>query len=248
MESRALYEFGAFVAGSPLLAMIGRGDRHPVLVVPGFAATDASTRPLRRALRSHGYWVHAWRQGRNIPSEAVLAGLPARLSELRERHGAKLSIIGMSLGGIYARELARAQPAAVRQVITLGSPFRIRRGDRSTLSGLVDRFGPVMPELPGGDVPEQERPPVPVPVTCIYTRTDGLVRWHASIEAEGPERENVEVRGSHSGLGTNLSALVVILDRLAQREGDWKPFRRTALRRQMYATPVWWQPRREANQ
>lgn len=248
MESRALYEFGAFVAGSPLLATIGRGDGHPVLVIPGFASTDASTRPLRRVLRSHGYWVHGWRQGRNIPDEALFAALPARLSELRERHGAKLTIVGMSLGGIYARELARARPDEVRQVVTLGSPFRLRRGDQSTLSGLVDRFGPAMPDLPGSDLPEQERPPVPVPVTCIYTRTDGLVRWHASIEAEGPERENVEVRGSHSGLGTNLSALVVILDRLARRDGEWTPFRRTALRRRIYAAPVWWQPRNDVNQ
>ena len=246
MESRALYEFGAFVAGSPLLRMIGRGDQHPVLVIPGFATTDTSTRPLRWALRSQGYWVHGWHQGRNIPSEAVFAGLPARLSELRDRHGAKVSIIGVSLGGAYARELARAQPDAVRQVITLGSPFRVRSGDRSTLSGLLDRFGPAMPALPGSDLAEQERPPVPVPVTCIYTRTDGLVRWHASIEAEGLERENVEVRGSHSGLSTNLSALVVILDRLAQRDGEWKPFRRTALRRQTYAEPVWWQLRPDA--
>jgi pimeloyl-ACP methyl ester carboxylesterase len=248
MESRALYEFGAFVVGSPPLAMIGRGDRHPVLVIPGFASTDASTRPLRRALRSRGYWVHGWHQGRNIPSTEVLAGLPARLSELRERHEAKVSIIGMSLGGVYAREIARAQPDAVRQVITLASPFRLRPGDRSTLSGLVARFGPAMPDLPGGDVPEQERPPVPVPATCIYTRTDGLVRWHTSIDAEGPERENVEVKGSHSGLGTNLSVLVVILDRLAQGEGEWQPFRRTALRRRTYPAPVWWEPRPHLNQ
>lgn len=245
MESRALFEFGAFVAGSPLLAMVGRGDGHPVLVIPGFASTDASTRPLRRALRAHGYWVHGWQHGRNIPSEAVFSELPATLSALHERHGTKLSIVGMSLGGVYARELARTQPGAVRQVITLGSPFRMRPGDRSTLSGLLDRFGPALPELPGRELPEQERPPVPVPVTCIYSRTDGLVRWHASIEAEGPERENVEVRGSHSGLATNLSVLVVILDRLAQPEGEWTPFRRTALRRQVYAAPVWWQPRRE---
>jgi pimeloyl-ACP methyl ester carboxylesterase len=242
MESRALFEFGAFVAGAPLLAMIGPGDGHPVLVIPGFASTDASTRPLRRALRAHGYWVHGWHHGRNIPSESALADLPAMLSELHERHGARISIVGMSLGGVYARELARTLPGAVRQLITLGSPFRMRPGDRSTLSGLLDRFGPAMPDLPGSDLPEQERPPVPVPVTCVYTRTDGLVRWHTSIEAEGPERENVEVRGSHSGLGTNLSVLVVVLDRLAQRDGGWTPFRRTALRRQLYPAPVWWRP------
>lgn len=247
MESRALFEFGAFVAGAPLLAMIGRGDGHPVLVIPGFASTDASTRPLRRALRAHGYWVHGWHHGRNIPSEEVFAELPATLSELHERHGAKLSIVGVSLGGVYARELARTQPGAVRQVVTLGSPFRMRPGDRSTLSGLLDRFGPALPELPGSELPEQERPPVPVPVTCIYTRTDGLVRWHASIETEGAERENVEVRSSHSGLATNLSVLVVILDRLAQREDEWTPFRRTALRRQIYPAPVWWRPHEDTN-
>jgi pimeloyl-ACP methyl ester carboxylesterase len=148
LESRAPYEFGAFVAGSPLLRMIGRGDRHPVLVIPGFVSTDATTRPLRWALRSQGYWVHGWHLGRNIPSEAVFTGLPARLSELHERHGAKVSIIGMSLGGIYARELARAQPGAVRQVITLGSPFRLRPGDKSTLSGVWERFGAHWPDWP----------------------------------------------------------------------------------------------------
>lgn len=245
LESRAPYEFGAFLAGSPLLRMIGRGDRHPVLVVPGFASTDATTRPLRWALRSQGYWVHGWHQGRNIPSDAVFAGLAARLGELHERHGAKVSVIGVSLGGIYARDLARAQPEAVRQVISLGSPFRLRTADRSTLSGLVDRLGRELPPLPGTERPEEEREPVPVPVTCIYSRTDGMVRWHASIESEGVQRENVEVRGSHSGLATNVFALVVILDRLAQGEGGWTPFRRTGLRRLTYAAPVWWRPARE---
>src|SRR5438105_10856694 len=98
LENRAVYEFGAFLASSPLLRRVGRGDDHPVFVLPGFAAGDASTRPLRSILRAQGYWVHGWRLGRNIPTAALLDAMRARLTELHARHDAPVSLIGQSLG------------------------------------------------------------------------------------------------------------------------------------------------------
>ena len=143
MESRALFELGAVVAASPLLRAFGRGDNHPVLILPGFLAGDSSTAPLRSILQSQGYWVHGWRLGRNLgPTADIVDGFVDRLQELHDRHQRPVSLIGWSLGGIYARRLARKWPELVRQVITLGSPFRIKPTDRSAASALFDRLQP----------------------------------------------------------------------------------------------------------
>src|SRR5215211_6689071 len=99
LEGRAIHELGAFLGALPLLSLAPRGDGHPVLVLPGLVASDTSTRPLRSFLKHRGYSVYGWRQGRN------------------------LSLRGWSLGGLYARQLAKMMPDRVRSVITLGSPF-----------------------------------------------------------------------------------------------------------------------------
>ena len=227
LEHRAVYELGAFVAASPFLRLLGRGDRHPVLVLPGFTASDRSTEPLRWFLRGQGYFVHGWRLGRNVgPTRRIMTGIDARLFELHERHGRPVSIIGWSLGGIYARELARRHPSMVRQVITLGTPFRLAEGDHSAAEPMWQQLEPYfVEELAALRAPEPDKPPLLVPSTAIYTRTDGIVRWHTCIDAEGPRRENIEVYGSHSGLGVNPAVFIAIADRLSQREGSWKPFK-----------------------
>jgi pimeloyl-ACP methyl ester carboxylesterase len=225
LENRAVLELGAFVAASPALRLVGRGDRHPVLVLPGFTADDLSTIPLRWSLRGQGYWTHGWQLGRNLgPTNRVLDGIEARLRELHERHQRPVSIVGWSLGGVYARALGHRYPDMVRQVITLGSPFRSRPGDHSAVDELwesrMPRFAAEFDKLL-----ERRDLPLPVPSTAIYTRTDGIVKWHLCIESEGPRRESIEVRGSHSGLGFNPAVLYAVSDRLAQREGQWRPFR-----------------------
>lgn len=241
LESRALFELGAVAAASPLLRLIGRGDNHPVLVLPGFMASDSSTVPLRSVLQSQGYWVHGWRLGRNLgPTQAVIDGLIDRLHQLHDRHGRPVSLVGWSLGGIYARRLARRYPDRVRQVITLGSPFRITEGDRSAASPLYDRLRPthvlsIDQLLPGGP-----GIPLPVPSTSIYTRTDGVVRWWQCLESIGPTAENIEVRGSHSGLGFNPAAIYAVSDRLARPIDRWRPFRPPPGTRSLYPTPADW--------
>ncbi len=243
LESRAVLELGAFAATAPALQLMPRGDGHPVLVLPGLGATDQSTRPLRWFLGTRGYEPHGWELGRSVgPSGRVRKGVEQRLRAIADQRGSTVSIVGWSLGGIYARHLARLHPDAVRQVITLGSPFRFRPGDRSRASGLYDRIhGPGMVP-PGMELPEEERPELTVPATAIYSRTDGVVRWHRCIEAEGPMRESIEVRASHSGLGFNPAVLIAVADRLHQREDRWRPFRPPPGTRSLYPAPATWRP------
>jgi pimeloyl-ACP methyl ester carboxylesterase len=225
MEQRALFEVGAMIASTPLLRALGRGDRHPVLVMPGFTAGDDSTAMLRYTLRGWGYWAHGWRLGSNLgPTVATLTGMKDRLDALYARHDRKVSIVGWSLGGLYARRLARLAPDKVRQVITLGSPLQIGPNDRSSASPIGDRlqhrFDPNFKF-----VPDHRQGPLPVPSTSVYSRTDGVVRWQACLDVTDELHDNVEVRGSHSGLGFNPAALYVIADRLAQPEDRWRPFK-----------------------
>lgn len=225
LEPRALFEMGAMVASAPVLRAMGRGDAHPVLVLPGFTAGDDSTVPLRALIRSWGYWAHGWRLGANFgPTPSVLAALRERLDELHDRHGATVSVVGWSLGGLYARHLARLAPDKVRQVITLGSPLQMMNGDRSSASRLRNpvqsQFDPTF-----GVLPDHRQGVLPVPSTSVYTKTDGVVRWQICLDVADERHENIQVRGSHSGLGFNPAVVYVVANRLSQPEGSWHPFR-----------------------
>jgi pimeloyl-ACP methyl ester carboxylesterase len=221
---RGAGDFGLFLAARPLLRRAPKGDGHPVLVLPGLMAADSSTRVLRRFLRGLGYHVHGWRLGRNIgPTAEAVKGMGSRLDDLRERHGRKISVIGWSLGGVYAREIARRRPEDVRQVITLGSPIRMQNVSQSRATRTYQRFSHKHVEGLGRRVAEGSQT-VPVPATSIYSKLDGIVSWRACLDDVGPLSENVAVIGSHVGLGHNPVALWVIADRLAQPEGSWRPF------------------------
>ncbi len=228
-------EFGAFLAAAPALSFGSEGDGRPVLVLPPFGASDWSTAPMRAVLRQRGYATYGWKLGGNIgPHPRIVAGMERRLGEVHRRHQAAVTLIGWSLGGVYARELARIHPTTVRQVITLGSPYHFRPGDRSNASALYDAIAPKLDEFLPQFEPEDSRPPFPVPATSIYTRTDGMVNWQACIDTVGPTSENIEVRGSHSGLGFNIAGVVAICDRLAQADGEWSPFQPAAALRCLF--------------
>jgi pimeloyl-ACP methyl ester carboxylesterase len=244
LENLVFVEAVAAMPSLPLLAWAPRGDGHPVLVLPGFTASDNGTRFLRSVLRAKGYSVHGWGLGTNVgPHPRIVRGIQRRLLDLHGRHGRPVSLVGWSLGGVYARELARAYPDEVRQVVTLASPFRLRESDGSGAQQLYRRLAPRRDPFDGRREREHERGPIPVPTTSIYTRTDGVVRWHACIDEVGAEHENVEVRGTHAGLGLNASALLVVADRLSQPEGRWRPFRPPALVASLYPRAASWEPR-----
>jgi hypothetical protein len=227
LEMRAWPELALYFASWPLLLAQPRGDGHCVLVLPPFGATDAATTPLRVALRGLGYSTHGWGLGQNLgPTSAILDGVPALLERLRDRSARTVSVIGWSAGGILGREAARRNPDAVRQVITLGSPFRLLIDDRyrthaAIFYKLAERWHVRDESIEG---PGHTDPLRDVPATAIYSRTDGVAPWQWCLEDEGPRTQNIEVYGSHCGLGHNPAALVAISDRLAQPEDDWQPF------------------------
>jgi pimeloyl-ACP methyl ester carboxylesterase len=232
--ARAMAEFGLLVAALPLRQLLPAGDKQPVLVLPGLLADDDSTWALRRILRDLGYRVHGWRLGRNLgPTAATVTGLQTRLLDLRSRYDSEVSVIGWSLGGIYARILARDTPTAVRQVITLGSPIRLAHERQSRARRAYDRYSHlhVLPkELPlesGADA-------LPVPATSIYSRYDGIVAWQACLDVPSPRAENIAVVGSHLGFGYHPAVIWAVADRLAQPLGDWAPFRPPATLRPLY--------------
>jgi pimeloyl-ACP methyl ester carboxylesterase len=227
-EGRAVREFATSIAFAPLLLMAKRGDGHPVLALPGFLAADSSTLLMRRYFRALGYRAEGWELGRNIGGFYRLrATLRARLSRLHDETGRKVTLVGWSLGGVFARDLALHMPEAVRSVITLGSPFARalqatnarRLYEQVTGEKTSDARSEDLSAI-GGDMP--------VPASSIYTRMDGVVNWRCSIGRETPTSENIEILlASHIGLGGNAAALWAIADRLAQKEGEFAPFRRS---------------------
>ncbi len=235
LESRAFLEFVYFLQALPWLSRADDGDGHPVLVLPGFLAGDFSTRPMRGFLRKRGYVASPWKQGMNLgPDDAVEKGLIERLEYLHRRYGAKVSVVGWSLGGFYARELGRDVPELVRQVITLGTPFH---GHLKTTnaSWLYERISGNCLHEKTEELMARMQDPISVPTTSIFSASDGIVPWQHCVDRDPrAEAENIEVYGSHIGLGHNPLALTALADRLAQPEGEWAPFERSGARRVMF--------------
>jgi pimeloyl-ACP methyl ester carboxylesterase len=234
LEGRAIHEFGAFLGALPLLKLVPRGDGHSVLVLPGLIASDVSTRPLRAYLRDHGYDVHGWGLGRNLgPRPGIEQGMLDQIRQLRRGSGCKVSLIGWSLGGLYARQLAKKCPDDVRLVISLGSPFNGSPHATNAWRVYELASGRRADDQPMGSL----REPPPVPTTAIFSRTDGICAWQCCVEEEGPQVENIEVQGSHCGLGHHPAVVYAVADRLAQPEGEWKPFDRSGWRSLAFPDP-----------
>ncbi len=240
LEARAVSEFGAFLGALPLLSLTAKGDGHPVIVLPGLVTSDTSTGPLRSFLKSRGYAVSGWGLGRNF---GLRAGIQDAMVDLVKRendiHGRKVSLVGWSLGGLYARQLAKMLPKRVRSVVTLGSPFA--GSPKATNAWRVY-------EAVSGQRAEHDSNPTfggdmaktpPVPTTAIFSRTDGICAWQSCMEKPGKNVENIEVQGaSHCGMGHHPAVVYAVADRLAQAEGEWKPFERGGWRSVVYPDPA----------
>jgi pimeloyl-ACP methyl ester carboxylesterase len=231
LEGRALLEAALLPALLPLLGAAPRGDGHPVLLVPGFTASDATMVGLRLFLKSRGYQVETWGLGQNTGFKLKFSqALEQKVRYLHHRHRRKVSVVGWSLGGVYGFYTAHSAPECVRTVVSLGSPMRFSP-DTFKTPLLVRAFyryfahpmGPVahLAHVRGKVL----RSPPPVPSTCIYSMTDGVVPPAAArIDTTQREHENIWVPGSHLGLGFNAAVMWLLADRLAQPEGDWQPF------------------------
>ena len=229
LASEPARAFVDFLASRAPKAPVVVGDGHRVIVYPGLGAGAWSTSRLRSALDAAGFESVDWGFGQNHGPRGSLPHWLKRLADAAEGEsahaGRKVSLVGWSLGGIYAREIARAVPHAVRQVVTLGSPFGADAD--ATHAGWLYRL------LSGSKPPQSRRyleelkRALPVPSTSVFSKADGIVPWQGCLQREGPLSENVEVPGvSHLGMGTHRAVLALVAERLAQPEGAWKPRRR----------------------
>lgn len=223
-------EWKAIAAATP------HGDGMPVLVLPGIMNDDLFMRPLHNALNEKGHKAYGWEGGVNTGlTDATAAHLAKRLDEVYAQNGGrKVALVGHSLGGIYARELAREFPDKVELVVTLSSPFGL--DGKHVPKILVDAYTAIHPRARGELILDEalaarRLTPPPVPTTSIYTVDDGVVPWRSCINPAAENAENIEVAGSHTGIIYHPAALTVLLDRLSQKQDSW-----AALDREKYKT------------
>jgi pimeloyl-ACP methyl ester carboxylesterase len=222
---RALLEMSSLALALPILNQMPRGDSHGVFVIPGFGASDSSTFLLRQFLDSKGYQTSGWQLGRNLGLKR-LGGMPELLApflEFQQQHQHQISIIGWSLGGVHARRIARACPKLVRQVICLGSPIHGFPIDTPVWTVYERVDGTVMDNEELTSVADISIPSK-TPSTAIYSKSDGVVPWQIAMEQQSEHTDNVQVFGSHIGLGVNPSVFYIIADRLSQTADAWQKF------------------------
>jgi pimeloyl-ACP methyl ester carboxylesterase len=233
LEARAPWEYAAMLAAAPWLNKLPMGDGHPVIVFPGLGSSDLTTVPLRNFLRDRGYTPYPWHQGFNFgPRQGVLDRCREQVLQVATKHRQRVSLIGWSLGGVYAREIAKEQPEHARCVITLGTPFTGH--PRATNAWRFYEMVSGQAVQDNAALIEQIRQAPACPTTSIYSKTDGIVAWQCSINPAAPHTENIEVHASHIGMGMNPLALYAVADRLAQDPQDWQRFDVTGARRWFY--------------
>ncbi len=202
------------VPATPRLLTAPRGDGHVVIDIPGWKAPEVSGAPLRAYLRGLGYDARGWGFGTNTgdPRRDV-ERLTRQVLELVDDSGSPVSLVGWSLGGVIAREVARAQPDAVRQVITYGTP--VVGGARFT--AVARAYSPESSDAADELTRRLDAAsPIQVPLTALYTRRDGIVAWQACIDRVSPQAEHVEVSSRHIGMGWDPDVWAVVANRLAR--------------------------------
>lgn len=225
---RALFELSTYLPYRLLTKVSDKGDGHPVLILPGFMATDMSTVPLRSFVHKLGYSVYGWGEGRNFGHKEYENLLLEKVTQIYEKHGEGVSLIGWSLGGVYARQIAKQVPHMIRQIVTLGSPFKgvLVANNATWMYEILTRNN--VTENVEQELLDDLPNPAPVPTTAIYSKQDGVVPWEMCMEDENAIHQNIEVRGSHLGLGVNPSVLYIIANRLQLNQSNWSHFTPTS--------------------
>jgi pimeloyl-ACP methyl ester carboxylesterase len=235
MEWRALAEMALLPYSLPMLLSRPKGDGHPVLLLPGFMGDEGSLIGLKTVISRLGYDVQTWGFGRNVGFQSRHAqALEKKIRWLHHHSGRKVSLVGWSLGGVFALYGAHQAPECVRQVITLGSPVSVDPGHGSQSPAFVRMMyrliahphGPNAHAMQPRAKKMRRHELLPLPMSCLYSESDGVVPpQEATIDGDPAYHENIRVPGSHTGLGFNPLVLYIVADRLAQPEGQWQPFK-----------------------
>lgn len=229
-EPRAIFEWQSFYAMRGLLKRLPKGDGHPVIVFPGFASTDKATKPLRGLLQDLGYETHGWGLGLNLLfGDELEQEMIALVNDVAKKSGKKVSLVGWSLGGLYAREVAKVCHEQVRCVISMGSPIS-GKSEHSNAHGLFKVFNGEPTNIDYTRYFQLSEAP-PVPTTSIFSHSDGIVAWEGSLQKESDTTESIVVPASHLGMGVNPLVMYLLADRLSQAEGAWSKFKTTGFKR-----------------
>ncbi len=233
LEARVFYELALLPCSLPMLSMAPQGDGHPVLLLPGFMSSELPLTALETYLRDRGYAVETWGLGRNVGFQPRHAeAIEQKIRFLHHRSGRKVSLVGWSLGGVFALYGAHQASECVRQVITLGSPVSVDP-EGSASPPLVKAMyrliahpiGPQAHAMQPRARKLRRHEPLPMPVSCLYSLSDGVVPpQEATMDGDPSRHENVRVPSSHIGLGFNPMVLWIVAERLSQPEGRWTPF------------------------
>jgi len=195
-----------------LLFRAPRGTKQPVLFIPGLKAGDGSNAPMRSFLRQKNFQAYGWGLGTNNGDvEGQLPRVIERIEELFERAGEPIALVGWSLGGVIAREVAREQPELVSQVITYGTPV-IGGPLYTSVSGV---YTTEQRHTIARRVAERNRIPIEVPITAMYSKRDGIVSWRACIDAFSPDITMIEIGSTHVGMGIDPDVWQIVSERLA---------------------------------
>lgn len=244
---RVLQEMSLLLPAHSCLRKNCGGDGQPVMTLPGFGAGDYSTAILRRYLRRWGYDARPWEAGPNMnPREmnsfdalrehmqTLLQFLTARLEKINAETQRPIALIGWSLGGIVSRLLASSRPELVSQIISLGTPY----GDfRSTV------LYPLMSRINGDQIDQADvdawqdisnAPLENVPLTVVYSKSDGFVAPHIATMPRGEWVENIAVVSSHVGFAVNPIVLNLVSGRLATPNREWQPYKPQGMARLLY--------------
>ncbi|WP_435624707.1 esterase/lipase family protein [Flagellimonas sp.] len=247
LEGRSLVEWTSIYAIYPFIPKRIKGEGRPVLLIPPYLGDDYSTSFVRRYLTSLGFKTYKWEQGFNLVKSHYIPRLEEKLDDIYRTHGEKVNIVGWSGGGIFAKIMANRHPQQVEQIITIGSPVWGVMDMKTPVSGILEFFrGKSLKERNKRFIEELE--PIPnVPITCIYTKTDGLLPWKHCMEAESfrDDIKNIEVYGSHSGLGANVSVLLITANALsANIKGKTISDTTTNIERILY--PFYWNKKKRS--
>lgn len=211
-EARTVFELPRLLVRAPALRRAPRGSGDPVLVLPGLGAGDSSTVPLRRFLARIGHKPHGWGLGVNGGDvEALLPRVQARAEVLQKACGRRVHLVGWSLGGVLAREVARDVPDLVAQVVSFGTP--VVGGPKYTRAAA--RYGAAEVDRVVAAMAERQTMAISVPVTSVYSRNDGIVDWRACIDTFTPGARNIEVRSTHLGMGLDPDLWQILAEALA---------------------------------
>lgn len=214
-EGLAAFEPARLVLNGHRLVRQPRGTGRPALVLPGFGAGDISTVPLRSYLRTLGHDARGWGLGQNTGDVTTFVhSITDQLTTLVATSGHPVPLVGWSLGGVIAREVARDRPELVEQVITFGSP--VVGGPKYTRVGEVYRARGIDVDAIAEHVDARNLRPITVPITAIYTKGDGVVAWQACIDRVNPRVEHVEVFTTHLGLGLHHEVFTEVARRLGR--------------------------------